>query len=472
MSDLGNRLHAARQKKALTVAEVAIETRIRGKIIEALEAGDYRQLPPPPFDRGLLKNYALFLGLEPDIVLEEYGIEVGLAPAPVPPPEVKPPPKIEAAPPTPLETPSIFVAPAEPTKRLPPGYREPYDSKRDVPRPDVSTLSLDRNADGAVGASTSGEAMVGSTFGESARPREASPFFAGRPEPVFEVASEIPSEPTPAPDRPIWTQRLSATKLPEAIAAAAVAVAIFGLVAFGYTRLFVSDNRVAQPVSGAPSEIQTAPPRQTTIPLPTSVPTFAATLPGGIQATPRATKIAKGAPASPNSRVPPNAQMVVQISASASPVWAWVVADNVEVFKGNIENDTKAFNAHERLYIQVKDLPNGSVIFDGKAVLARVFAERKIIERAWQLNSAGIAVAVEPHPFLPTVAATATQTSSRTPTLTLTPANSPTPNTPATPTPTPSETNTPTAALGPTAPFAEAARTMVRTSYQITRFEC
>ncbi len=445
MAGLGDRLRAAREKKGLTIAEVAVETRIRAKIIEALEAGDNQLLPPAPFDRGLLKNYALFLDLEPDLVLDEYAIETGLKPAPIPHPEAPPPLTIQPAPPTPFESPPIFISPAEPTRSQPPDQREPYPWRQNVISSGAPPSNLQGKAEGAGAASVTPEKKAVSTFDKSLGTREAAPFFEARSEPVFEVATEGSAEPLPAPDQPFWTQRIGATKLPEAIAAVAVAVAILGLAVFGYNRFFVSDNRAPQVVSAESPQPETSLPQQTTIPLPTSVPTFEATLPGGVEVMPSPTKAKpRGGTAIPIN--PASGQMQVQISAGTTPVWAWVVADNVEVYKGNIQNDTKTWNARERLYIQVKDLPNGSVSFNGKAILARVFAERKVIERAWQMNAAGTAVAVEPQAFVPTVAPAATPAPATTPT------NPTGLNLTSAPTPPPISTGTPMAAL---LPFAE-----------------
>lgn len=276
------------------------------------------------------------------------------------------------------------------------------------------------------------------TFDRSSGTRHAERIFATSPETVFEIAPEISLEPAPAPDRLVWTQRIGATKLPEAIAAIAVAVAILGLAVFGYNRLFSSENRAPQSASAELPPGGTATPQQTTIPLPTSVPTFEATLSGGNEITPGPTKAKpKGSTAVPIK--PASGQMQVQITAGTSPVWAWVIADNVEAFKGNLQNETKTWNAHEQLYIQVKDLPNGSVSFNGKAILARVFAERKVIERAWQTSPTGAAVAVEPQAIVPTATLPATLRAAATPTEPI--ETNPTPS----PAPPPTSSDTPTA---------------------------
>jgi cytoskeletal protein RodZ len=55
--------------------EVEEATRIRLKYLSAFENGDYGELPPPVYARGLLRTYALFLGLDPQEALELYAQE-------------------------------------------------------------------------------------------------------------------------------------------------------------------------------------------------------------------------------------------------------------------------------------------------------------------------------------------------------------------------------------------------------------
>lgn len=70
MDELGIILREAREAKGLTLAEVQDEIRIGTKFLEALETGQFQQLPTPVHARGYLRNYARFLGLEPQPLLE------------------------------------------------------------------------------------------------------------------------------------------------------------------------------------------------------------------------------------------------------------------------------------------------------------------------------------------------------------------------------------------------------------------
>ncbi len=72
MNELGQWLREAREVKRLTLAQVETQTRIRSKFLSALEEGLYEDLPAEVYTRGFLRNYALFLGLDPAEALEKY----------------------------------------------------------------------------------------------------------------------------------------------------------------------------------------------------------------------------------------------------------------------------------------------------------------------------------------------------------------------------------------------------------------
>lgn len=72
MSELGDILRSARHKKNVGLDEVAEATRIKRDYLEALEQGDYTVLPGPAYVIGFLRNYARYLGLHPDDVVQEY----------------------------------------------------------------------------------------------------------------------------------------------------------------------------------------------------------------------------------------------------------------------------------------------------------------------------------------------------------------------------------------------------------------
>ena len=72
MSDLGNLLRSAREKKGVTLAQAAEVTRIRESYLEALEEGHYKLLPGSAYITGFLRNYASYLGIHPDDAVQEF----------------------------------------------------------------------------------------------------------------------------------------------------------------------------------------------------------------------------------------------------------------------------------------------------------------------------------------------------------------------------------------------------------------
>lgn len=68
---IGQRLKAEREEQRLTLEKVFEATRIRVQYLQALEADDLSVMPSPVQARGYLRNYAEFLGLDVDRILDE-----------------------------------------------------------------------------------------------------------------------------------------------------------------------------------------------------------------------------------------------------------------------------------------------------------------------------------------------------------------------------------------------------------------
>lgn len=73
MIELGQWLREAREAKGLSLAQVEEATRIRQKYLAALESGRREELPGDVPTRGFLRNYALYLGLNPDEAIQRLG---------------------------------------------------------------------------------------------------------------------------------------------------------------------------------------------------------------------------------------------------------------------------------------------------------------------------------------------------------------------------------------------------------------
>lgn len=74
---VGERLRDARELRGLDLYRVERDTKIRYKFLVALEAGDYADLPGDVYARGFLRNYATYLGLDPDEVIDDWRRESG-----------------------------------------------------------------------------------------------------------------------------------------------------------------------------------------------------------------------------------------------------------------------------------------------------------------------------------------------------------------------------------------------------------
>ena len=62
----------ARNEKKLGIEDVARELRLDKKIILALESEDHTQLPASAFVFGYIRNYAKFLNIQPEPLIEYY----------------------------------------------------------------------------------------------------------------------------------------------------------------------------------------------------------------------------------------------------------------------------------------------------------------------------------------------------------------------------------------------------------------
>jgi hypothetical protein len=105
---LPDRLAAARERKGVDLARAERDTKIRVRYLSALERGDYRELPGAVYTKGFLRNYAVYLGLDPEDVLRQWRHERGDQASPEP---LVVPPKPIAEPARPLVfSPTIIVA--------------------------------------------------------------------------------------------------------------------------------------------------------------------------------------------------------------------------------------------------------------------------------------------------------------------------------------------------------------------------
>ena len=82
---LPERLVAARERKGVDLYRAERDTKIRARYLAALEHGEYSELPGAVYTKGFLRNYALYLGLDPEDVIRQWRRERGDATVPAEP---------------------------------------------------------------------------------------------------------------------------------------------------------------------------------------------------------------------------------------------------------------------------------------------------------------------------------------------------------------------------------------------------
>lgn len=75
MGRTGETLRAARLAKQVSLQQVEKETKIKLKHLEALESGQFANLPAPVYARAYLRTYAQYLGLDPAPLLRSFNEE-------------------------------------------------------------------------------------------------------------------------------------------------------------------------------------------------------------------------------------------------------------------------------------------------------------------------------------------------------------------------------------------------------------
>jgi cytoskeleton protein RodZ len=72
MTDVGARLREARERKGISLREIAAATKISLHTLEAVERNDLSRLPGGIFNRGFVRSYAVEVGLDPDEIVREF----------------------------------------------------------------------------------------------------------------------------------------------------------------------------------------------------------------------------------------------------------------------------------------------------------------------------------------------------------------------------------------------------------------
>src|SRR5512143_1596275 len=70
--DFGSRLRAARERKGISLRDIASRTKISVAVLEALERNDVSRLPGGIFSRAFVRSYANEVGLDPELTIQDF----------------------------------------------------------------------------------------------------------------------------------------------------------------------------------------------------------------------------------------------------------------------------------------------------------------------------------------------------------------------------------------------------------------
>ena len=72
MDDFGGKLRQARERRGISLRQIASSTKIAAGALEALEKNDISKLPGGIFSRAFVRSYAVEVGLDPDETVKEF----------------------------------------------------------------------------------------------------------------------------------------------------------------------------------------------------------------------------------------------------------------------------------------------------------------------------------------------------------------------------------------------------------------
>src|SRR5260370_42507817 len=70
--DFGARLRDARERRGVTLRQIANATKISVSVLEALERNDISHLPGGIFGRAFVRSYAVEVGLDPEAIIQDF----------------------------------------------------------------------------------------------------------------------------------------------------------------------------------------------------------------------------------------------------------------------------------------------------------------------------------------------------------------------------------------------------------------
>src|SRR5216117_2933992 len=71
-SGFGGALREARERRGVSLRQIANATKISASVLEALERNDISRLPGGIFGRAFVRSYAIEVGLDPETTIQEF----------------------------------------------------------------------------------------------------------------------------------------------------------------------------------------------------------------------------------------------------------------------------------------------------------------------------------------------------------------------------------------------------------------
>jgi hypothetical protein len=113
LASFGEELRREREIRGISLKEIADATKISKRFLDALERNDHRTLPAPVFTRGFVREYARYVGLNAEEMVNRYNFAASNDD------RIEKPPHVEKHPATPVRD----ITPRPPAKRgIPPAY--------------------------------------------------------------------------------------------------------------------------------------------------------------------------------------------------------------------------------------------------------------------------------------------------------------------------------------------------------------
>ena len=76
---LGEKLRAAREERGISISEVAEQTRISPLYIESIEKDDFKLLPGGIFNKGFVRSFAKYVGVDEQEALQDYARQTAVS---------------------------------------------------------------------------------------------------------------------------------------------------------------------------------------------------------------------------------------------------------------------------------------------------------------------------------------------------------------------------------------------------------